>query len=449
MSFAAMFGHSPLHARPLPNRASEVYTARAFDQKRMQLLAARDQARKAGGGKIVAMSFTAVIGDHASSLFDQHGGGGKVPLALGGERDGGVGPAAGDKRKPVGDRVHPFRLHLWPRLFPDPLLEQAAAGDQESAVERRLVAHLDRLIVEKGAAPLDRMEELARRRVEHDAHHRHAVLDQRGRYGPFRYLAQEGARAVDRIDHPHARAFQPLAVVLGLLGEPAIARALGEEVELKRSIDGKVSLAHLGAVHLALHQDRPAEISERKLACVAHCYFQERKVLIERDRREGTFGRLNGGHCSCARLSKLFGTLFKPCSDVSTAYQTLTTSVKRFGKLLWQHGVNQGRLKAADNGEKLTARRHAGLGGDTLRGPLVFVHQANAASAISSRIATSTSAPKSRFERKRFRQFSALSMSSVATCQASCAPAISMTKRKAVLAAAMRPAAAMASQAAP
>src|SRR5262249_61460316 len=116
MSFAAMFGHSPSSREAtLPNRASEVYTERAFDQKRMQLLAARDQARKAGGGKIVAMSFTAVIGDHASSLFDQHGGGGKVPLALGGERDGGVGPAAGDKRKPVGDRVHPFRLHLSPQ----------------------------------------------------------------------------------------------------------------------------------------------------------------------------------------------------------------------------------------------------------------------------------------------------------------------------------------------
>ena len=88
-----------------------------------------------------------------------------------------------------------------------------------------------------------------------------------------------------------------------------------------------------------------------ELARVAYRHIQERIVLIEREWREGTFGRFDGGHCSCARLSKLFGTLFKPCNEVSTAYQTLTTSVKRFGKLPWQHRRNQGRLKAADNGE--------------------------------------------------------------------------------------------------
>jgi hypothetical protein len=37
----------------------------------------------------------------------------------------------------------------------------------------------------------------------------------------------------------------------------------------------------------------------------------------------------------------------KPCEQLFGAYQTLTTSIKRFGKLLWQHRGNQGRLKAA------------------------------------------------------------------------------------------------------
>src|SRR4249919_3014342 len=51
----------------------------------------------------------------------------------------------------------------------------------------------------------------------------------------------------------------------------------------------------------------------------------------------------------------------------SAGYQTLTTSIKAFRKLLWQDRGNEGSLKAASR--KLTARRHRAPGRASL-GPV-------------------------------------------------------------------------------
>ncbi len=165
---------------------------------------------KRGDGAVVAVRLAVMVGDDAARLLDDERGGGKVPFALARQRDGGVGPAARDEREPVGHRVHPFGLHLGPRLLPDLLLEQAAAGDEQRSVERALRACRDRLVVEEGAVPAHGVEELIGGGIEHRAEHRHAVLDQRGRDRPFRHVTQEGVGAVDRVDHPHPAALEPL-----------------------------------------------------------------------------------------------------------------------------------------------------------------------------------------------------------------------------------------------
>jgi hypothetical protein len=51
-------------------------------------------------------------------------------------------------------------------------------------------------------------------------------------------------------------------------------------------------------------------------------------------------------------------------------YQTLTTSIKRFGKLVWQDQGNQGRLKA--DLKEANSKASSGPQGDKLWGPMHF-----------------------------------------------------------------------------
>jgi hypothetical protein len=120
------------------------------------------------------------------------------------------------------------------------------------------------------------------------------------------------------------------------------------EIELERGIDRKIGFAHLGAVRLPVDQDLLAEISERKFARVADRCFKKCVIFFARWSGKGSFGWLDGGHLAVAEDLRNFSEEFsKPCKQRSGAYQTLTTSIKRFGKLLWQHRGNKGRLKAA------------------------------------------------------------------------------------------------------
>src|SRR5262249_19640869 len=137
--------------RSPPRAPSEIDAARALDQERVKRLAARNQARQPRRRTVVVMRVAAMVGDDAAGFFGQERRRGKIPLTLVRERDGGVGAARSDKGKTVGDRVHPFGLHLGPRLLPDLLLEEAAAGDEQRAFERAFVARGDRLVVEEGA----------------------------------------------------------------------------------------------------------------------------------------------------------------------------------------------------------------------------------------------------------------------------------------------------------
>ena len=149
--------------------ASEVYAACALDQDGVQLGRACDQARVARDGAIIAERFAAMIGDGAAGLLDDEGRRGDVPFALRRQGNGGVGLARGHEREPVGDGIDPARINLGPRLLPDTFLEQAATRYQPRTFEPALAADMNGCLVEEGAVPSHRMEELSARRIEHDA----------------------------------------------------------------------------------------------------------------------------------------------------------------------------------------------------------------------------------------------------------------------------------------
>jgi hypothetical protein len=156
---------------------------------------------------------------------------------------------------------------------------------------------MDRLAVEEGAVALHRVKELLAGRIEHDADDRLPPLDQRRRHRPFRDMAEEGVGAVDWVDHPYAVVLEPLRLVLGFLREPAIIGPCAFKGKLKRGIDGKVRLAHLGSIALPLYRDLLPEKSEGERARILHRFLEERIVRIER--RRG-FHMFHG----CHRLGK-------------------------------------------------------------------------------------------------------------------------------------------------
>ena len=77
-----------------------------------------------------------MIGHDAACLLDDQHAGREIPIAFRRERHGRIGPACGDEREPIGDRIDPAQFDARPRLLPDALLEQAAACDEQSAFER-------------------------------------------------------------------------------------------------------------------------------------------------------------------------------------------------------------------------------------------------------------------------------------------------------------------------
>src|SRR6202007_668913 len=77
------------------------------------------------------------------------------------------------------------------------------------------------LAVAPAALAARRGPELAAKRCGEHAEHGHAILDQGDGDAPSRPGAEEGAGAVDRVDHPEALALDPVAVVARLLGQPA------------------------------------------------------------------------------------------------------------------------------------------------------------------------------------------------------------------------------------
>src|SRR5665811_1159405 len=205
LSLAVMRPPPSLFRSPgnLPKSGLNVYAACTLDEKWMKRLPARHQAWKLGVFPIVGVRVSKMIGGDAACLVHQDGRGGKIPFGFRCERDRGVALAAGDQGKAIGDGVDPSGGHLRPGLLPDLLFEEAAAGNHLGALERVLRAYMDRYVAEERPVPAQGVEELLRRRIVDDTQHRHAVLDQRRRYGPLRDMAQEGARAVDGVDHPH------------------------------------------------------------------------------------------------------------------------------------------------------------------------------------------------------------------------------------------------------
>ena len=85
-----------------------------------------------------------------------------------------------------------------------------AAGPDRDAVARR-------------AAARGRQEQLVGRRREQRGDHRPPVDDQGHRHRPVLAAGDEGARAVDRIDHPDAPRGKPRRIVLAFLRQPAVA----------------------------------------------------------------------------------------------------------------------------------------------------------------------------------------------------------------------------------
>ena len=122
-------------------------------------------------------------------------------------------------------RMHPRHWRRCPgAALRDPVEHALGPGDA-GAVEAAAGARLDRHAVARRAAARARQEQFVGRRREQRGGHRPAVDHQRRRDRPILAAGDEGARAVDRIDHPDAARRKPRRIVLAFLRQPAVAGA--------------------------------------------------------------------------------------------------------------------------------------------------------------------------------------------------------------------------------
>src|SRR5262249_52348732 len=142
---------------------------------------------------------------------------------------------------------------------------------------------------------------------------------------------------------PHPAVLKPFAVVEALLRKPDVVGALVGEIELECGVDGEVGLAHLGPVGLAVAGDLLAEIAGRERPGDARRPLKKLVICCERRRSLRPLSRFNRCHFRSGRFSQ-------PCGKATTAYQSLTMSIKRIGKLLWQDRGNNALPKAATGG---------------------------------------------------------------------------------------------------
>ena len=85
-----------------------------------------------------------------------------------------------------------------------------------------------------------------------DANDRTALFDQGDGHGPSLIAANEGRRAVDRVDDDHFPARQTLGSVGGLLGQPAGARRQRGHLLEQETVDGEVGLRDRRAAALVI-----------------------------------------------------------------------------------------------------------------------------------------------------------------------------------------------------
>jgi hypothetical protein len=92
---------------------------------------------------------------------------------------------------------------------------------------------------------------------------RPATRQERDADAPLLAAAQKGAGAIDRIDD--IGAFRPAIrqFLEGLLGQPSIGRAGGEQPVGEKPVDGEVGIADRRAVGLGPARDAVAEMLER------------------------------------------------------------------------------------------------------------------------------------------------------------------------------------------
>lgn len=106
----------------------------------------------------------------------------------------------------------------------------------------------------------DRSKRLAGHRIGDHSGYWASILHQPGTHGEFRDMADEGAGAVNRVDHPHPRTGKAARVVGRLLGEPAVLGAGTGQTVLEQGIDRQIGLGHRVVGRLLPHLGAVLEI---------------------------------------------------------------------------------------------------------------------------------------------------------------------------------------------
>ena len=139
-------------------------------------------------------------------------------------------------------------------------------GHERAEYERALPDLVEFYTALRGVSdtPFD-VDEAARRELEWWIVHR-----ERDRHAPVVAAGEERARAVDRIDDPHALGGQARRLVLGLLREPAVGDTGRGEPLAQQRVDREVGLAHRRVAGLHPGPDLALERPKRQRARFAH-----------------------------------------------------------------------------------------------------------------------------------------------------------------------------------
>ena len=149
----------------------------------------------------------------------------------------------------------------------DPFEHALGAGDAR-AVEAIAGARLDRHAVARRAAARRREEQFVGHRRKQRGQHRPSVLDQRHRDRPVLAAGDEGARAVDRIDHPDAPRGKPRGS-FSLSSDSQPSPGCGSRSR-SRSLTAMSASVTGESLALGPALERPAEDLQRERAGFAH-----------------------------------------------------------------------------------------------------------------------------------------------------------------------------------